>query len=127
MGYGYHHPHVCTGVFVGPGIAAASLSPHVYYAPRNTTACIPSAPPNSTDVHYYYVDVPENVYPGEVFRVSVSGREMLVTCPAVSGPGERVTIAVESDPVPIIATAVPVSSAVAGDATFVAATTPVQR
>ena len=40
----------------------------------------------------YFVDVPYGVYPGEVIRVLIVGREFLVTVPEIRSSGERIVV-----------------------------------
>jgi hypothetical protein len=75
------------------GVVATSVSPHVVYIHDRSTVAAPTPPPGAA-LQYFYVDIPEDVYPGEVFRAMVNGREVLVTCPEISGPGERLVIGV---------------------------------
>lgn len=100
-GFRYHHPHVVPAVLVAGAVAAASLSPLVFYATRNDHVCSTSLPSsvNADHLVYYSVTVPPDVFPGEVFRVAVDrGREVLVTCPSIDGPGAVIVIAVEEIP-----------------------------
>lgn len=109
-GFRYHHPFVVPAmILAGGAVAAASLTPHVVYVPRGTTVAV-AAPP-SDHLQYYSVDIPEDVYPGEVFRVVINGKEVLVTCPDCSGPGERLVVAVEEHSVQETATVIPVAVA----------------
>lgn len=46
---------------------------------------------------HHFVDVPFCVYPGDLFRVLISGEEYLVQCPDITHPGERITVTVETE------------------------------
>lgn len=118
-GFRYHHPHIVPAMVLGGAVAAAAVSSHIYYVPRGENTCVVTPP--SDNLQYYSVEIPPDVYPGELFRVVVNDTEILVTCPDVSGPGQRIIVAVESDHVLPTAIATPVATApheVIGSATI---------
>jgi len=40
----------------------------------------------------YFVDVPDDVYPGEEFRTFMEGREVVVKCPDITRIGQRIVV-----------------------------------
>lgn len=40
----------------------------------------------------YFVDVPFEVNPGDLFRVLITGEEYIVKCPNIHTPGERIAV-----------------------------------
>ena len=48
----------------------------------------------STFTKEYFVDVPFEVSPGELFRVLIAGDEYLVSCPDITRPAERIVVTV---------------------------------
>jgi hypothetical protein len=91
-GYWYNYPGLVMGSAIVAGAVVASSCRHnVYVRNRQQITVINSSAP----VRRYYVDVPADVYPGETFRVVLDGEEVIITCPEVSGPGERIIVSVE--------------------------------
>ncbi|KAJ1421887.1 hypothetical protein B484DRAFT_399331 [Ochromonadaceae sp. CCMP2298] len=43
----------------------------------------------------YFVDVPDEVYPGEEFRTVLEGREVVVKCPDITRIGQRIVVMVK--------------------------------
>ncbi len=110
-GYYYNYPGLVLGTAIlGTALIASSIpSSHtVYVRQRQQVATLPTY----VNVKRYYVEVPADIYPGETFRVVLDGEEVIVTCPEISGPGERILITVEqpaNQPVVINGTVVSVS------------------
>lgn len=87
---------VGTALVGAAAVGYAAGSRHNVYV-RNRQQITVVTPP--TNVKRYYVDIPADVYPGETFRVVLDGEEVLITCPDISGPGERIIVCVEVAPV----------------------------
>lgn len=113
-------------MLVGAGVAHRSLSPHPVFIVRRgaNNAVETTADPVGTTIKYYTVEIPAEVYPGEIFRASVEGKEVLVTCPEVSGPGERIVIGVESEEPPMATVVTATATATATPVVVVSATVP---
>ena len=79
---------------------ASGVRHNVYVRNRQQITVV--TPP--TNVRRYYVDIPADVYPGETFRVVLDGEEVIITCPEISGPGERIIVCVEVAPAPVVVT-----------------------
>jgi hypothetical protein len=113
-GFMYHHPFVASAMFL---TARPPQPRHLYYLHRNTTTCVSQAPSSTNNLKYYTVNIPQDVYPGEIFRVTIGVEEYLVTCPEINGPGEQIVIGVET--IPTAAVAVATTTPVIGTATIV--------
>lgn len=107
----------CTGLVLGTALVGAAAigyasgARHNVYV-RNRQQVTVVTPP--TNVKRFYVDVPADVYPGETFRVVLDGEEVIITCPEISGPGERIIVCVEvlaaPAPAPVVAPSAPAAA-----------------
>eukprot|EP01034_Spumella_vulgaris_P024513 gene24513-30867_t len=99
-GYYYNSPGLVVGALLGGAVVGGAMmasnnNNHRVVYVRERQQLPTTYVSSGTNSKRYYVDVPNDVYPGETFRVELDGEEMLVTCPDVSGPGERIIVSVE--------------------------------